>query len=443
MPTIKVNTTQLGRYESDLQGILSRVNSIMNQFDSVSRSLDWDVKAESNINSRLSAISRELSAESRGISGMKNYLDTAVTKYNAVENKNSGRKLENETTGRGVGARVVTKGKTIKSTAGWAARNGVGVTVSPNGKNTKSTVNTGAKKSDGVASSSGLSLKENAIKYLKKIGKSGLDALGKSGTYGKMGALPIALLKNIIDGDGITGKDIGSTIKGMGNSIIGMCDEYSKTAGKWPISTADIKELAGLSTYKTISTASTKAGWLAKVENFGVTLKDTLKSEISPISKTTLADGTKVVDKVKTGTKVAGWALSLVANGFSNYDEYSKGDITKGRAFAETISETLIDIGKGAAITAGVAATCAAIGVAAPAVVVGGIGVGVSLVADIVCENLTGKSVTEATSDFVLDNASKVGKAVTGAASNAKKAISGWFDKVISSSSTPQVSGAW
>lgn len=124
MPTIKVNTTQLGRYESDLQGILSRVNSIMNQFDSVSRNLDWDVKAESNINSRLSAISRDLSAESRGINGMKNYLGTAVTKYNNVESKNSGRKLKNETTGRGTSVYIRTKKRTVKDTKGLEYQSG-------------------------------------------------------------------------------------------------------------------------------------------------------------------------------------------------------------------------------------------------------------------------------------------------------------------------------
>jgi len=423
----------------------------MGQFDSVSRNLDWDIRAESNINSRLSGISRELSAEARGISGMKNYLGTARSKYTSVENNNSAKKLKNETTGQGKSVKVGSKEKKIKSTAGWASRNGVGVNITPNGKNTKSTAgwnsiksnnpfsvniangktaNTGATKSTGVTTSSSSTGKETAIKYLKKIGKSALDALGKAGTYGKEAALPIALIKNIIDGDGITGKDIGSTLKGMGNSFIGMCDSYSKTAGKWPLSTDDIKELAGLKKYKTISEANSQSGWVLRSLSFDQTFVDTFKSEISPISKTTLADGTKVVDKVKTGTKVAGWALSLMANGFSNYDEYNKGGITKGRAVAETVSETLIDIGKGAAITAGVAASCAAIGVAAPAVVVGGIAVGVSLVADIVCENLTGKSVTEAASDFVLDTASKAGKAITGAAKSAKKAVSGWFNKL-------------
>lgn len=88
MPTIKVNTRKLASYESDLQRILNRVNSIKNEFSSTSSNLDWDVKASSNINYRLSVINRELSAEVRGISGLKNYLDTAQRKYDAVEDKN-------------------------------------------------------------------------------------------------------------------------------------------------------------------------------------------------------------------------------------------------------------------------------------------------------------------------------------------------------------------
>lgn len=134
MPTIKVNTNQLSSYESDMQSVLSRVNSIMNQFNSVSRNLDWDIKAESNINSRLSGISRELSAESRGISGMKSYLGKARTKYNAVESKNSGKKLKNETTGRGSGARVASKnGKVSRTGYSEAGRPGASLSaVDPN-----------------------------------------------------------------------------------------------------------------------------------------------------------------------------------------------------------------------------------------------------------------------------------------------------------------------
>jgi hypothetical protein len=443
LPTIKVNTSKLSSYESELQNILSRVNSICSQFSSVSRNLDWDVKTASNINSRMAAIERELSAQSRGISEMKTFLGNARVKYDAVENKNNGNKLHDEVIESSSGARVNSRDKST-----WSISNSSSKTTVNNRKTAawanKATLATSNPAGTGNSSgSTKTSAKETAIKYLKKIGKSGLDALGKAGTYGKEAALPIAILKNIIDGDGITGKDIGSTIKGMGNSIIGMCDAYAKEAGELPLSTSDIKELAGLTAYKTISTASTKAGWLAKLENAGTSAWSTFKTEISPIVKTTSADGTKVVDSVKTGTKVAGWALSLIANGFSNYDEYNKGEISKGRAVAETVVETAIDIGKGAAIAAGVAAGCAAIGVAAPAVVVGGIGVGVSLVADIVCENLTGKSVTEATSDLIIDTAAKAGKAISGAAKSTKNAVSGWFSKLTSSGGSVQYAGAW
>ena len=120
MPTIKVNTSRLSGYESDMQNILSRVNSIMGQFDSVSRNLDWDIRAESNINSRLSGISRELSAEARGISGMKNYLGNAVRQYNTVENTNKKNKLKDEVTGNGHGIHVNTKNNKTEKTDNYS-----------------------------------------------------------------------------------------------------------------------------------------------------------------------------------------------------------------------------------------------------------------------------------------------------------------------------------
>ncbi len=270
---------------------------------------------------------------------------------------------------------------------------------------------------------------ETLIKYLKKVGKSGLSVLEKAGTYGKMCGLPIALLNNLIDHDGISGKDIGTTIKGMGNTIIGMCDEYSKTEGKWPISTDDIKELAGLSKYKTISLESARAGWLGNLERAGNTAWKTLKTEISPKVNDIATDGTETLNKVKTSTKVAGWALSLIANGFSNYDEYNKKEISMERACVETVTETLVDIGKGALLSAGVAAGCAAIGIEAPVVVVGGIVVGASLVVDIACEHFSGKKATELVSDSIIDLAVEAKNIVGNVAQQTTNAISSWFNK--------------
>lgn len=63
---------------------------------------------------------------------------------------------------------------------------------------------------------------------------------------------------------------------------------------------------------------------------------------------------------------------------------------------------------------------------------------------DIVCENITGKSVTEFTSDAILDNLPKAAKKATGAATTAKNAVSSWFSKVSNpvSTSNVQYSGA-
>lgn len=242
--------------------------------------------------------------------------------------------------------------------------------------------------------------------------KTVLDILTGMGDVGKIGSLPAEVLKILIDGDGLTAKDIGALIKGTGNSILGVFDavkDYKDGA---------LDKLWGLDKFETIVTDS-QAGWLANV---------------SKSFKDTLFDQFKVMEKGKfDGAKAAGWALSLVANGFSNYEEYQDGGISKGRAVAETISETLIDIGKGALITAGVAAGLAAIGVSAPAVVVAGAGVAISAAADFICKKVTGaltgeeKGLTETVSDFVLDTASDIGGKISDMASDIGKKVGNVF----------------
>lgn len=432
MGKIKINIGNVIGLSGELKSAHSYVSSTRGTVNGVRARIDWKVRSRNGIDSKLTNISKKLETIENQILQIDSVVSNGANRYNQTEYNIMQAKqhmMDAPVSGRG------------SSTLGasWILH-GNGTTIWENAKNLA--IKTGTvTDSQPVTSQSGKN--KTIIYYLKKISKGTLDILGKAGTYGKMGALPIEILKNIVDGNGITGKDIGSIIKGMGNSIIGICDREAKNFGNGPLSTENIKELAGLSKYKTISTASAKAGWIGKLENAGTSAWDTFRTEISPIVKETTGGGTKVVDKVKTGTKVAGWALSFIANGFSNYDEWKTGGISGERAVAETVTETFIDIGKGAAIAAGVAAGCAAIGVSAPAIVVGGIGVGVSLVADIVCEKITGKGVTEAASDFILDGAAKVGKAISGATSSAKKAVSGWFNKVVSPSNTLQYSGAW
>jgi hypothetical protein len=53
------------------------------------------------------------------------------------------------------------------------------------------------------------------------------------------------------------------------------------------------------------------------------------------------------------------------------------------------------------------------------------------------------RSVTEATSDLIIDTAAKAGKVISGAVKSTKNALSGWFSKLTSSGDSVQYAGAW
>ena len=135
-----------------------------------------------------------------------------------------------------------------------------------------------------------------------------------------------------------------------------------------------------------------------------------------------------------TAKQVGGIILSGAVNSFENMEEYKSGEISVGRAVAETITETAVDWGKDLLIGAAVTAGFAAAGIAAPAVAVGAATVAVSVAADWVCERVCGKKLTEAVSDAILDGAEKVvdgfrtgAKAVKeGVDAFWKSAASGW-----------------
>lgn len=117
--------------------------------------------------------------------------------------------------------------------------------------------------------------------------------------------------------------------------------------------------------------------------------------------------------------QVGAITLSGITNAVSNYKEYveSNGKMSVGRAVAETFTETAVDWGKDLLIGAAVTAGFAAAGVAAQVFVVGLATVALSAGADWISEKLTGKKLTEAVSDFVLDKvetgAKKVKEKVT------------------------------
>lgn len=143
----------------------------------------------------------------------------------------------------------------------------------------------------------------------------------------------------------------------------------------------------------------------------------------------------KAGDGLAVGAKWLGGVLSFAGSAVDNYEEYKSGEISGGRAVAETVTETAVDIGSDMLITAGVTAGAAALGVtAAPAVVVGGVAVAAKWGLDCLCESLWDKSFTETVSDGLLDMGEAVvsgaGELVSDVASGAGKVCEAVADSV-------------
>ena len=269
------------------------------------------------------------------------------------------------------------------------------------------------------------------INLLKEAGKTTskilLDILGQAGILGKIARGRIACAKVFIDGEGITAESVVSLLKGLTDSYEGVFDlldfleEYSKKTGE-----RSLTELVGLENYKRTSLKDVKAKWLKMFQKTG-------KEALEDSSKNTKA--IKAVKAAKTGVKCAGWLLTIAGNVVDNYEEY--GGFTE-RAAAETATETLIDFAKDAVIAAAFLLGAAALGFGGvPAVAVGAGVVVVSAVADIICENFTGKGVTEYMSDKLLDSdlGTKLGKSISGAADTAKRTVSGWWTRMVQNGS--------
>ena len=132
-----------------------------------------------------------------------------------------------------------------------------------------------------------------------------------------------------------------------------------------------------------------------------------LKNEFSEYALENSDDMTKaakVGNRLSVGAKWAGGLLTFAGSAMDNYDEYESGEISGGRAVAETVTETAVDVGTDAVLTAGVTAGLAALGVtSAPALVIGGGVVLAKWGLDCVCENFWGKDFTETVSDGLLD----------------------------------------
>lgn len=186
-----------------------------------------------------------------------------------------------------------------------------------------------------------------------------------------------------------TAADVGQNLSNIAGSVGGTLAKGGAGAGDWVRELTGIKDgLDGLNT-----------------SNFGSTFKSSLGKQLGKDLSFKGAQNTG--DKVKVGAKWVGHALTFLKNGIENYEEF--GGVT-GRMITETAIETAVDIGVGvvtkAAVSAGIATICTAMGleVAAPAALIGVGAVGVTWVANETCKWLTGgKDIAETMSDLVCD----------------------------------------
>lgn len=151
------------------------------------------------------------------------------------------------------------------------------------------------------------------------------------------------------------------------------------------------------------------------------------------LGKYDMGNATAVSDKIAVGAKWAGSLLTVATSAYENFTDESNE--TFGRKIAETVGESVVKIGEGVLVSAAVTAGLAAVGaVGAPAVVVGGITVGVTWAIDKGFEYFTGKNTAEFISDTIIDGSinfvKDVGETIGGAVSSVGKTISGWWDSL-------------
>lgn len=207
----------------------------------------------------------------------------------------------------------------------------------------------------------------------------------------------------------------------------------------WKSMGTDIKNMGKA---KRIMASDTyKASWADKIFGSG----DFFNRTVGKASKTTSSWGSRFYNNFKKGfpkaAKDVGWismALSGVVNIFDNKEEYERGDISKGRAVAETITETAVDVAVDVTLTAAAAAavgaTTVALGatVAAPAVVVGLAAAGGKMVLDGVALWATGgkKDFTEVVSDGIVNAGTAICEGVSKGAKMVGAKLSSALDAI-------------
>mgnify|MGYP003293948761 CR=1 FL=1 len=183
------------------------------------------------------------------------------------------------------------------------------------------------------------------------------------------------------------------------------------------------------------------AGWYnafgeIDTSSFGKAFKSSLVKQKNQMD---LSKATNVGTKVRAVTKWAGHLLTIGGNIYDNYLEREEDGISTGRMWGETLIESGVDIAVGFGATALSTAAIAAIGLTAPAAVVGLGAVGITVGANAICKWATGgKDLGEAAADSVF----WIGeKAVDGAQWIGEKVSDGY--QVVKKGVTSMITAPW
>lgn len=387
MAVIKVNTDGITGLCSNVRTIRSKNSDCYAALNQVKNNLDWQVQAKSNINGRIKSLQQKIKTQDSKLEAYMRALGSVSGNFNQKDQqlkKDAKNIIYTLNLCAYASANIGNNQKTNSSKNSWLL------------DKMKSIGDLFGKDGDGINKVLlGVIKKAGYLGGLIGFGNNVIDIISGGGP-GKIIKTAYSTIKDIIDLD--------KTVEKLGKVKRILHPDKVKTS--W------MKKIFGLGDY-----FSGKVGTASKAKSFGTRFYNNLqKAKIKEIAKVSWLDV----------------AISGVVNIFENKKEYDTGSISAGRAVAETVSETMVDVGVNAALTVTAAAAIGAAFGAAPVIAVGGAVVVAKLGLDAVAKWATGgeKDFTEAASDLILDTGTAIAKGIASGAKKVGDCISSAWDAV-------------
>ena len=422
MPKIKIDPNRITDLSTKTRNIKNKTGECRTAVGTVISRLDWQVSSKSSINTKLNNVRKRLQKQAELADAYIRALETASDTFCSKD-----RNLKQDARG------II-----------YALNNIFAILSNLKAAQSKIPYKTDDKLKKTFSISALFGLDKN-----QPAGKFWWDVLKGAGYLGGVFSLAQGLVKYTIDGN--TGASMTGLVKtgiSFAKTITKIADGAKKVGKAARMVGAEkakamwLKRLLGLNDkMKGAASKAKVSGWFGR---FGTNFKKAFKSELDGFN---FAKG-----KVSAALSWAGVAVSGITNWFSNQEEKDRDGISQGRAVAETISETVIDVGKGiligAAVTAGIAATVGS----APVLAVAAVSAGITIGLDVASNAIFGVGATEVISDAVLgvgtaviDVGKQVVNTIADAGREAGEAIKDGFNNLVNCFSNPfgKAKAAW